>query len=161
MAAVFVYLLRFLFIVIGYALAALAASLFLNLLVMSAVDLGHDEPLPVALGSMLFSVPLVALWIAYIAFFPAMLAILLGEMLGKRDWLYYALTGAVAAAIVIGFMTGTSETGHDLAADPGFALAVIASGMFGGIAYWLVAGRSAGAWRQPGRETTLPGPSGS
>ena len=159
MAAVFIYLLRFLFIIIGYATAALSASLFLNLLVMSAIEFGQDEPLPAALGSMLFAVPLVALWIAYIAFVPAMLAILLGEIMGKRDWLFYALTGAVAAAVVIGLMTGMAETGHDMTADPGFALAMIASGIFGGMAYWLVAGRSAGNWR--GRDATLPGPSGS
>ena len=46
--------------------------------------------------------PFVALFIAYFAFIPAIPAILLGEILGKRDWLFYALAGAVVAAVVIG-----------------------------------------------------------
>src|SRR5690606_21874944 len=118
--------------------------------------------LPAVIASLLFSVPLVSLFVAYLAFIPAVPAILLGEALGKRDWLVYAIAGAGVAAVVIGFMNTTADTGYDIVSDPAFALAIMASGMCGGIVYWLVSGRSAGNWR--GRiesETTSPGPSGS
>lgn len=41
--------------------------------------------------------------------------------------------------------------------DPSLALLVIGAGMFGGIGYWLIAGRSAGGWR-PGKNATSPAP---
>ena len=51
----------------------------------------------VATGSFVFSIPFVALFVAYFAFIPAVVAIVLGEILGKRDWLFYALAGGVVA----------------------------------------------------------------
>ena len=148
MTAMLVYLGRFLVLIIGYAIASLAASLFLNVLLFSAINPRPEETLPVVVGSMVFSVPFFALFVAYFAFIPAVPAMLLGEVLGKRDWLFYALAGAVVAAVVIGMLTGMAETGQDFVSDPSFALAIIGSGLVGGMAYWLVAGRSAGRWRE-------------
>lgn len=148
MAAVLTCLLRLLVILFGYAVATLAASLFLNVLLLSALDVSPGET-PVAAGSLLFAVPVVALFVAYFAFLPAILMVLLGELLGKRDWLFYALSGALVAAVVIGLANGSPGAGYDVAADPAFLLAVIATGIFGGMAYWLVAGRGAGLWRGP------------
>ena len=100
------------------------------------------------MGSVVFSIPFVALFVAYFAFLPSIPAILLAEMLGKRDWLYHAISGAVVALVVVGFIRCC---GRKLATatvtDPSLALALIGSGMCGGIAYWLVAGRLAGNWR--------------
>ncbi len=159
MTATLVYLGRFLVLILGYAIASLAASLFLNVLLFSAINPRPEETLPVVVGSMVFSVPFFALFVAYFAFIPAVPAMLLGEILGKRDWLFYALAGAVVAAVVIGMLTGMAETGQDFVSDPGFALAIIGSGLFGGMAYWLVAGRSAGRWREAiAREPTSPAP---
>ncbi len=47
----------------------------------------------VATGSFIFSIPFVALFVAYFAFIPAVPAIVIAEILGKRDWLFYALAG--------------------------------------------------------------------
>lgn len=162
MAAVLIYLGRFLVIIVGYAVASIAASLFLNVLLLGAIDFRPEETLPAVISSLLFSVPLVSLFVAYLAFIPAVPAILIGEALGKRDWLFYAIAGAVIAAVVIGFMSGTAETGYGIVSDPSFALAIMASGMCGGIVYWLVSGRSAGSWRsRTGRSSISSGPSGS
>jgi hypothetical protein len=79
---------------------------------------------------------------------PAILAILAGEIFGKRDWLFYAIAGAVVALIIVGFMRGAAEASGEAATDLNFVLAVVGSGMCGGIGYWLVAGRSAGPWRR-------------
>ncbi len=162
MAAVLIYLGRFLVIIVGYAIACLAASVFLNVLLFGTINLRPEETLPVVFGSMIFSIPIVALFVAYFAFLPAVPAILIGEGLGKRDWLFYAIAGAIIGAVVIGILSGMAETGQDYVSDPGLALALIASGIVGGIAYWLVTGRSAGNWRDRiDRGPTSPGPSGS
>jgi hypothetical protein len=154
---VFAYLFRFAAIVIGYAVAALAASAFLNV-VMLGLLAAASEGLMAARESLVFTIPFVALFIAYFAFIPAAAAILAGEILGKRDWLFYALGGAVAAGAVIGFARNSAETGSAAVADVNVALAAIGAGMCGGIAYWLVVGRTAGNWRQDPSGATSPAP---
>jgi len=139
---------RFALIVAGYAVATLAASAFLSVVMLAAFGLAAEDTRDLAMQSLVFSIPFVALFLSYLAFLPAALAILAGELLGKRDWLFYALAGAVVAAVVVGFVSGP-EAGSETASDPGVMLAAIASGMVGGIAYWLVAGRSARGWRSP------------
>ena len=108
--------------------------------------------------SLVFTIPFVALFVAYFAFLPAVVAILAGEIFAKRDWLFYAIAGGVVAAIVIGFIRGTAETGGEAVADVNLALALIGGGMCGGIAYWLVAGRTAGSWWPAREDITSPAP---
>jgi hypothetical protein len=144
---VFAYLFRFTIIIGGYLVGSLAASAFLNVLMLGALGFIGGETSPAA-GSLIFSIPFVALFVAYFAFMPAILAILAGEIFGKRDWLFYAIAGAVVALIIVGFMRGAAEASGEAATDLNFVLAVVGSGMCGGIGYWLVAGRSAGRWRR-------------
>ncbi|MFB9982214.1 hypothetical protein ACFSQQ_31015 [Mesorhizobium kowhaii] len=137
------YLVRFAVILFGYAVASLAASAFLNILFLASLGYMPEQAHPTA--SLYFSIPFVALFVAYFGFMPAVIVILLAEILGRRDWLFYALAGAVVAAVFLGLI--------DHAGDAAFAvrntsaiLAVIGSGMVGGIFYWLSAGRWAGSW---------------
>ena len=108
------------------------------------------------MGSVVFSVPFVALFVGYFAFVPSIPAILLAEVLGKRDWLYYAISGAVVGLVVVGFIRSAAENwdGESL------GLALIGSGMCGGIAYWLVAGRLAGNWRGRASQSMQTPPAG-
>ena len=158
MSRVLIYLARFALILAGYAVASLAASAFLHIVSLGSLGFTKAEAPAVVMGSVVFSIPFVALFVAYFAFLPSIPAILLAEILGKRDWLYHAISGAVVALVVLGFIRGAAETGNDAVTDPRFALALIGGGMCGGIAYWLVAGRLAGNWRDqaraPGVETT-------
>lgn len=146
MDRVIAYLFRFAVIIVGYAFASLAASAFLNAVFLGFAGFTVDEATTVASGSIVFSIPFVALFVAYFAFIPSALAILVGELFAKRDWLFYALAGGIVAAVVIGFVRGAAEAGNEAMTDLNFALALIGSGMVGGIAYWLVAGRTAGNW---------------
>lgn len=148
MSRVLAYLLRFAVIIVGYAVASVAASAFLNVVTLAWFGFTPEETRLVAASSFVFSIPFVALFLAYLAFVPSALAILAGELFSKRDWLFYALAGAVVAAIATGFARSGVESGM-ATTDMRFTLAAIASGMVGGIGYWLVAGRTAGSWRSP------------
>jgi hypothetical protein len=161
---------QLLLILLGYAVSALAASAFIHLIFLGSAGFGPEEAPWVVMGSIAFSVPFVALFIAYLAFIPSAVAIGIAEILGARDWLYYAIAGAIAGACVIAMFwyaipdpilfddAPPPAPNREPLDNPYVLLAVIGGGMVGGVFYWLVAGRLAGDWR--GRPT-LPAPSGS
>ena len=159
MSRLIAYLIRFAVILFGYTVASLATSAFLNILFLASLAPEHAHP--TATASLYFSSPFVALFVAYFALMPACVVILVAEILGRRDWLFYALAGAVVAAVFLGLV--------DHAGDATFAvretsaiMAVIGGGMVGGIFYWLSAGRWAGSWWLKNEKTPIsPGPSGS
>lgn len=140
------YLIRFVVILIGYLVASLAASAFLNVLFLAALGLAPDQAHPTATASLYFSIPFVALFVAYFAFMPAAVVILISEILGRRDWLFYALAGGIVAAAFLGFVHQNADANFDVT-EPRAIAAVIGGGMVGGIFYWLSAGRWAGSWR--------------
>jgi hypothetical protein len=160
MTRVFIYLGRFAVIILGYVAAAFAASAFMHLLTLGAAGFSpQSEPLLIT-RSVMASVLIVALFTAYFAFIPSLPVVLAAEMLGRRDWLFYALGGIVVAAAALGMLWLANEPisgGLGLAEDaaqidpalrdPTFLMFVAAGGIVGGIAYWLVAGRLAGNWR--------------
>jgi hypothetical protein len=141
------YLVRFAVILVGYVVASLAASAFLNILVLAHLGYTPADPEPTATASLYFSVPLVALFVAYFGFMPAAVVILIAEVLGRRDWLFYALGGAVIAVVFLGFVHHMGDANFDVP-ETNARLAVIGAGMVGGIFYWLSAGRWAGSWRR-------------
>ena len=141
------YLIRFAVILIGYVVASLAASAFLNIMVLASLGYAPEHAHPTATESLYFSIPFVALFVAYFAFMPAAIVIIVSEILSRRDWLFYALAGAVVAAVFLGFVHRTADANFDVT-DTSAVLAVVGCGMVGGIFYWLSAGRWAGSWRQ-------------
>ncbi|MHA6688000.1 hypothetical protein [Mesorhizobium sp. A556] len=160
MNRVLLYLFRFAAIVVGYMVAALAASAFLHLLFLGAAGFRPEDNSAVVAGSLLFSIPFTALFVGYFAFLPSLVVILLGEVLGQRNWLFHALAGAAVGLAVAGlfWQAPMGEMGR-MATDPALSVGLfIGAGIVGGLAYWLCAGRWAGGWRN---HATLPGPSGS
>ncbi|MBZ9867912.1 hypothetical protein LB515_21270 [Mesorhizobium sp. CA15] len=147
MRRIIAYLIRFAVILIGYVVGSLAASAFLNILVLAHLGYTPADPEPTATASLYFSVPFVALFVAYFAFMPAAVVILTAEVLGRRDWLFYALGGAVIALVFLGFVHNGGDADFDVT-ETNARLAVIGAGMVGGIFYWLSAGRWAGSWRR-------------
>jgi hypothetical protein len=84
------------------------------------------------------------------AFVPALLLILFAEIARMRSILYYGVAGAVVGLasyfgsdieLRLENTTDVAPAGHPL------QLAA-AAGIIGGLAYWLIAGRSAGRWRE-------------
>ena len=141
------YLIRFAVILFGYAVASLAASAFLNILFLASLGYTPEHAHPTATASLYFSIPFVALFVAYFALMPASVVILLAEILGRRDWLFYALAGAVVAAVFLGLADHSGDTTFAIT-ETSAIMAVIGGGMVGGIFYWLSAGRWAGSWWQ-------------
>ncbi|HTQ84382.1 MAG TPA: hypothetical protein VMI47_14070 [Pseudolabrys sp.] len=85
------------------------------------------------------------------AFVPALLLILLAEIARMRSIIYFGVAGAVVGL--------TSYYGSDVEFRLENTTDVVpvnhplqlaaAAGIVGGLAYWLIAGRSAGRWREP------------
>lgn len=85
-----------------------------------------------------------------VAMLPALVVIVISEAARMRSFLYYALGGALVGvasyfgsdiSIRLENTTDVSPVNHAL------QLAA-AAGIVGGLAYWLIAGRSAGRWRE-------------
>jgi hypothetical protein len=155
---VLVYLVRFAAIIFGYAVAALAASAFLHLVTLGPAGFSEGDQVGAA-GPLLFSTLAIAVLAAYFAFIPSLPVILIAEVSGRRDWLFYALGGIFVAVAVLslfwlrsGAGFGEEPAGGTVFGDTRFAAVMIGSGIVGGIAYWLVAGRWAGDWRAQVRQ---------
>lgn len=167
-------LVRFIVILAGYIVACLTASAVLTILFTASFLVPAELSQAGFHGPLIFAIPLVTMFVTYFAFLPSAAFILLSEVLGKRDWLFHALGGAAVSVAVIGYMwrvtsapygtldtTYVSATQDDLGPlvlEPGIAATLIAAGLCGGIGYWLVAGRTAGSWRQPRRDVTSSAP---
>ncbi|MFM9845932.1 MAG: hypothetical protein ACKVP3_02075 [Hyphomicrobiaceae bacterium] len=76
----------------------------------------------------------------------ALVAVIIAEWLGKRDWIYYANTGIIIA--VLGFLAqwASEPTGQNWSVvNSSYPLvAFLATGFVGGFVYWIWAGRHAG-----------------
>ena len=145
MRRVLAYLLRLAVILVGFSAAALSASLFMNVVMFSAFDLFANEYGVASRPGFWVSVAFFTFFTAYLAFLPVCILVIYAEFLARRDWLFYALGGAASALYVLAW-SWMDPAAHPATANPGFAAAAIAAGMVAGIAYWFVAGQSAGFW---------------
>ncbi len=138
MSRLIAYLVRFAVILFGYAVASLAASAFLNILFLASLGYMPEHAHPTATASLYFSIPFVALFVAYFAFMPAAIVILLAEILGRRDWLFYALAGAVVAAVFLGLVDNARDSAF--AVRETSAMAVVAAAWSAGSSTGLAPG---------------------
>jgi hypothetical protein len=88
-----------------------------------------------------------ALVIFVVGFLPVLLVVVIAEGFGLRSVIVYGVIGgALALAAGYGLDFGRYLVAHD--GDLNNEREVIAAaGIAGGLVYWLVAGRKAGAWR--------------
>lgn len=155
-----IYLGRFALIVLGYAVAALVASIALHVLILPRMGLEEETAAPAVGAVMFWSIPFMTLVIAYLAFVPSMVAIGLAEAFSARSWLYHVLAGGIVGLALAVMFQGTAPddllaAGSELEIippgqsiyDPVFLAVLAGAGMFGGLAYWLVAGRTSGGWQ--------------
>ena len=140
-------------VIIGFVLACLLAALTKVFFAFSPAELFNLLPdvawsrvslaLPIATHTAIFAAPF------------ALLAALIGEWRGWRDWTYYTLAG-IGIALVGFFAQYTSETaiqGWSITNSNYPLITFLTTGFMGGLAYWLFSGRFAGAAQHAGTHT--------
>lgn len=148
---------RLLVVILAYAMACIAASVVLTIGTLAPQ---WDQISPQGM-------PSVALWsviglgsavIAVIALLPSFLVIAIAEGFAWRSIVLYGALGAVLAlALAYGIDFARFLGGPDQVATR-TQEAFAASGIAGGLVYWLFAGRNAGLWKRPmksGKSTSL------
>ena len=128
---------RVIWILIAYLISAFAAGLTFVVSAAGVSGAGLFDMTEILATSILVSSA-----IAAFAFVPAMAAIVIAEIFRFQSWIYYALTGAVAAFISIGGADMITQSGQDT--ETGFITLFLAAGLVAGLVYWLTAGREAG-----------------
>ncbi|MCB4769954.1 hypothetical protein LGR54_15155 [Ancylobacter sp. Lp-2] len=82
----------------------------------------------------------------------ALIGVLFAEMFGVRSWLFHVANGAISAwlgaQLFPPFPEGAALASFDV------DLYILGAGLAGGLAYWLVAGWSAGFWKPVFAERT-------
>ena len=102
--------------------AALAASAFLNIMFLASLGYTPEHAQPAATASLYFSVPLRCAVRRLFRFLAGSGGdSRLAEILGRRDWLFYALAGAVVAAVFLGFVHQTADANFEIT-DPRVSL---------------------------------------
>ena len=133
-------------VMVGYVLACIAASVVLTI---GTLTPHWDEMVPQGMPAVAIAavVGLGAAIIGGTAMVPALLVIALAEGFAWRSVLVYgALGGVLALALTYGIdFAGYGRDPDSILAHEREVLA--ASGIAGGLVYWLFAGRKAGSWK--------------
>ncbi len=126
---------RILFVIpLGFIAACLAAGIFLAVAAYGIAALDRDTLIWPAIFGVL-AAPL----IGGLAALPALIAIILAELLSWRSVLAYLVAGGAAGLAATLLAYGGAE-----AIGFGDVQLSMTAGIIGGLAYWLVAGRTAG-----------------
>jgi hypothetical protein len=147
------FLLRLVLVPLGGIIAAMVAIAIIAVAHRNALHtILHADPqtqgdyvIAVIEGGPLLAT-LLSMW-AYSTFAPAAIGVLLSEAFAIRSWIFHAANGGLAAWI--GWtLTQDIRDEYRLLSDPKI---LVAAGLAAGLAYWLVAGSTAGFWRPFGR----------
>ncbi len=90
-------------------------------------------------------------FVGAVAIFPALVVIVISEAARLRNFLYYGVGGALVglASYYGSDVSMRLENTTDVAPVGNSLQLAAAAGIIGGLAYWLIAGRNAGRWRDP------------
>jgi len=145
-------ILRVLRVLIGLAVACLAAGFTIVLFIYSPLELVEAEGKAAEAG-------LLALAAAtHMAIFAAPLALIaaaIGEWFRLGSWLYYALAGIAVAAIGFLAQYATEAPGEASIANLYALKAFLATGLVAGTVYWLLSGRRARAHARDRRQEEI------
>jgi hypothetical protein len=99
------------------------------------------------------------IFISGFALLPALIVVLITEAFYVRGVLTYAVGGAiVGAACYLGLIPFDPTTMHFDGIVRRHLEIMTGAGIVAGLIYWMIAGRSAGAWREPPRPLRPPPP---
>ncbi|WP_315767664.1 MULTISPECIES: hypothetical protein [unclassified Bradyrhizobium] len=149
------------------AFAFLAACFVAGMIVVIAIlfpefsDLGEG---PIDQGALNVIIGFGFIFVSGFALLPAMLIALITEAFSIRSVLAYAIGGGVVgAACYLGLVPFDPDTFQFEGIVRRHLEILTGAGIVGGLVYWLIAGRNAGAWREPPQQLppSPPLPSGS
>jgi phosphotransferase system glucose/maltose/N-acetylglucosamine-specific IIC component len=141
-------------------IAFLFACLVAGMIVVGAVlypefsDLGTGP-----IDQSAINVVLGFIFISGFALLPALIVVLITEAFYVRGVLTYAVGGAiVGAACYLGLIPFDPETLHFDGIVRRHLEIMTGAGIVAGLVYWMIAGRTAGVWREPPRPSRPPPP---
>src|SRR5947209_16213586 len=142
--------------------AFLAACLVAGMIVIGAVlfpefsDLGSG---PVDQGALNVVLGFGFIFISGFALLPALLVVAITEAFYVRGALTYAVGGGlVGLACYLGLVPSAAATVRFEGIVRRHLEIMAGAGIIAGLVYWMIAGRNAGAWREPPRPLTPPPP---
>src|SRR5882757_9578252 len=140
---------RLFVILFGFLFACLAAGM----IVVGAVlypefsDLGTG---PIDQNAIIVVLGFGFIFLSGFALLPALIVVLITEAFYVRGVLTYAVGGAlVGAACYLGLVPFDPDTMHFQGIVRRHMEIMTGAGIVAGLVYWLIAGRTAGAWREP------------
>lgn len=144
------------------AFAFLAACLVAGMVIVGAImfpefsDLGSG---PVDQGAIDIFLGFGFIFISGFALLPALIVALITEAFFIRSALAYALGGAlVGLACYLGLVPFDPDTLRFEGIVRRHLEIMTGAGIVAGLVYWMIAGRTAGAWREPPRRPSPPPP---
>ncbi len=142
--------------------AFLAASLVAGMIVVGAImfpefsDLGAG---PVDPGALNILLGFGFIFVSGFALIPAMIVVLITEAFNIRGVLTYAVGGGlVGLACYLGLVPFDTETLRFEGIVRRHLEIMTGAGIVAGVVYWMIAGRNAGAWREPPPPLRSPPP---
>jgi hypothetical protein len=139
-------LLRVVLVPIGYFVAVVVGTVVL------VIGSWHAGPVAVtsdpnaqavAVFGFVFATPVLLVLLLSTMWLPGSIGILIAEAFAVRSFLFHAANGAATAWVTWSLFGNLDVDGVPLTRP----LPVIAAGLAGGLAYWAVAGWSAGFWK--------------
>jgi len=143
------YVWRALVIVVAFGVAATVALVVL--FALGSMWVGDElraaappnDPIFAHEGATVFGIVLFAATVTpALTALPALLAVVVGEVLRLRSWIYYVLAGGASLAAVP-LLAGASENGAPAIPAGEYMTIFAAAGFAGGFIYWLLAGARA------------------
>ncbi len=144
-------------IVFGFIAACFVAGLIVVIAILfpEFSDLGEG---PIDQGALNVVIGFGFIFVSGFALMPALLIALITEVFSIRAVLAYAIGGGlVGLACYLGLIPFDPETLHFEGIVRRHLEIMTGAGIVGGVIYWMIAGRNAGAWRRP-RPPRLPPP---
>ncbi len=142
--------------------AFLAASLVAGMIVVGAImfpefsDLGAG---PVDPGALNILLGFGFIFVSGFALLPAMIVVAITEAFHIRGALTYAVGGGIVGlACYLGLVPFDPETLRFEGIVRRHLEIMTGAGIVAGVVYWMIAGRNAGAWREPPPQLTPPPP---
>jgi MFS family permease len=145
-------------IVFGFLAACFVAGLIVVVAVLfpEFSDLGEG---PIDQGALDIIIGFGFIFVSGFALIPALLIALITEVFSIRSVLAYAIGGGVVGlACYLGLVPFDPDTFHFDGIVRRHLEIMTGAGIVGGLVYWMIAGRNAGAWRQQQRHLPPPPP---